>query len=152
MINPTTKAEVLAHMRSEHQAFLDVLSSIPEERMYETALYNAWSIKDFLAHVGWWAQVGADRIAMTRRGETPPPIDDYDLVNAEILERFRSISLDEAQALEHQGFAALEIQTEELSEEDIFQVHMGWIKGPTYGHYEEHMDDVKAWMQQNGLK
>jgi hypothetical protein len=28
---------------------------------------------------------------------------------------------------------------------------MGWIRGPTYAHYEEHIDDVKAWMQQNGF-
>jgi hypothetical protein len=151
MINPTTKDELLARMHTDRQELLDLLSRIPDAHMDEIALYDAWSIKDFIAHIGWWAQTGAERIAMSRRGEIPPPIDDYDAVNADVLERFRDISLSEARDIEKRGFAAIQTQTQELSEDEIFHTHMGWIRGPTYAHYEEHIDDVKAWMQQNGF-
>jgi hypothetical protein len=151
MSNPTTKDELLARMHEDRQELLSLLARIPDERMDEIALYDNWSIKDFIAHIGWWAQTAAQRIATTRRGETPPPIDDYDAVNEEVLERFRDISLAEARDMEQKGFAVVEKQTQELSEAEIFDIHMSWIRGTTYRHYEEHIDDVRAWMRQNGL-
>lgn len=151
MIEPTTKDELLTRMREDRQELLRLLARIPDARMQEIALHGAWSIKDFIAHIGWWAQTAAQRIAMTRRGETPPPIDDYDAVNAEVLERFRDMSLEEARELERSGFTAVEAQTQELSEDEIFRIHLSWIRGTTYRHYEEHIDDVRAWVRLNGL-
>lgn len=152
MTDPTTKDDLLIRMREDRQDLLSLLAKIPDDRMQEIALYDGWSIKDFMAHIGWWAQTASERIAMTRRGETPPPIDDYDAVNADVLERFRHISLEQAREMERSGFAAVELQTREISEEDALGTHLSWIRGTTYRHYEEHIDDIKAWMQRNGFE
>ena len=160
MTDPTTKAELLTRMRQGHQAFYDVLARIPDERMEEIALYDNWSIKDFIAHIGWWAQTAAEHIAMYRRGEHPAPID-TDTQNAEILDKYRITSLENVRAMEAAGAAALETQVEDAAEDEVFDANhfpaanghalLGLIVGDSYEHYAEHLPDVLVWMQKNGL-
>jgi hypothetical protein len=159
---PTTRADLLTHMREARQSFLALLASIPEERMYEIALYDNWTIKDFLAHIGWWEQSTADRIASLRRGEfATPPIGTTE-INADVLAKYRETPLNEVRVMESMGFTALETQIEELSEDEIFTAGrfeateraplLDWIADNTYAHYEEHVGDVTLWMQKNGLE
>src|SRR5687768_16500160 len=115
-----TKDKLLARMRAGHQEFYDVLARIPEERMDEIALYDAWTIKDFIAHIASWQQNSADRVAMLRRGERPPQIN-VDAVNAQVLARYRDTPLDEVRAMEESSFAALEQQVFEASEAELFE-------------------------------
>ena len=103
MSEPTTKAELITRMRQSHQEFYNVLARIPDERMDEIALYNAWTIKDFIAHIGAWEQSAADRIATWRRGEQPLNIPDINAVNARLLERYRPKTLSDIRAMEAAG-------------------------------------------------
>ena len=160
MPHPTTKAELLTRMRQGHQGFYNLLARIPDERMDEIALYDNWTIKDFIAHIGWWEQNAAERVAMYRRGERPLPID-TDTQNTEILDRYRGTSLGDVRAMEAAGAAALETQVREATEDEVFDVNLfpatnghaliELIAGDSYEHYAEHRDDVRAWMRQNGL-
>lgn len=161
MTDPTTQPEVLALMRESREQFFRILNRIPDERMTEIALYNIWSIKDFIAHIAWWEKLAAERMAIYRRHEVAPPMGDFDALNAEIHATYKSLPLDEVRAMEAEAFAALEAVVESMSDEDLFdsaryptsqgRALIGWVEGDTWGHYDEHLPDVQAWMQQNNL-
>jgi hypothetical protein len=160
MAHPKTKADLLIRMRAGHQKFYDVLARIPDERMHEIALYDNWSIKDFIAHIASWQQNTADRIAMLKRGERPPQIN-VDAINAQVLERYRDTPLDEVRAMEASSFAALEQQVKEASDAELFEpTHfpgrksslVSLIAGDSYDHYPEHLGDARAWMKKIGLE
>lgn len=161
MTYPTTKAALLDHMHKSHQTLLALLSRIPDERTDEIALYDTWSIKDFIAHIAWWQQNASERLAILLRGETPPLMLDYDHINATILEDHREMTLDQVRGLEVISFAALERVVRSASEADIFYADrfpaargnalIGGIADNSYEHYAEHIDDIRAWMRQNGL-
>lgn len=159
MAQSMSKEKLLARMRAGHQEFYDVLARIPEERMNEIALYDAWTIKDFIAHIASWQQNAADRTATLRRGERPAQIN-VDTINAQVLARYRDTPLDEVRAMEAASFAALEQQVTEASEEELFDPNhfpgrksslLSLIAGDSYDHYPEHLPDVRAWMQKAGL-
>lgn len=161
MPHPTTKLYLIVHLLESHQAFLKALSRIPPERLDEIALYDAWSIKDFIAHIGWWENSTAERIAALRLGETAEPPIGTDDINARVLEQYRDTPLDSVYAMEQSGFEALVAQVEALSDAQIFTPDalgntqgdplLRWIADNTYDHYAEHMGDVRAWMRLNGL-
>jgi hypothetical protein len=159
MAHPMTKAELLTRMRAGRQEFYDVINSIPDEHMTEIALYDAWTPKDLIAHIGSWQQNSADRVAMWRRSERPPQIN-VDAINAQTLARYRDTPLQEVRATEAESFAALEQQVMEASDAELFNPHhfpgrksslLSLIAADSYDHYPEHLGDLKQWMQKIGL-
>lgn len=160
MLSPTTQAQLLTHMRDSHRVLHTLLARIPDERMDEIALYDSWSIKDLIAHIGWWEQTAAERVAMYRRGERPAPIE-TEIQNAEILARYRMMSLADVRAMEAAGVVALETQVKDAAENEIFDVNhfpatnghalIELIAGDSYEHYDIHLPDVLVWMQKNGI-
>jgi hypothetical protein len=162
MTHPTTKADLLARMRTGHQEFYDVLARIPEERMDEIALYDTWSIKDFIAHIGWWQNSAAERISAARRGETPQSFDEFETINHEIFERYRYTPLAEVRAMEAESFEAVEKIVQSITDDgELFDAARypttngrqlaSYAAGNTFGHYADHLPDVLVWMQKNGL-
>lgn len=155
-----TKADLLARMREAHADFYAMLERIPEERTNEIAIYDNWTIKDLIAHLGWWYQSAAERIAAARRGDAPTVYTDYDEVNAQVQAQYRDMPLTEVRAMEAKGFAALEAIVETADEDELFDEDRypkarrsvaSYIIGNTYGHYEDHLPDAKAWMIQHNL-
>lgn len=162
MAYPTTKDDLLARMRAGHQQFYAALARIPDERMDEIALYDNWSIKDFIAHIGWWQNSASECIAAARRGDAVRAFEDEDEVNHEIFIRYRHTPLDEVRAMEAQSYAALERLVQSISDEgELFdggrypatngRQLASYAAGNTFGHYAMHLDDAQAWMRLNGL-
>jgi hypothetical protein len=162
MAHPTTKADLLARMQAGHQQFYAVLARIPEERMDEVALYDNWSIKDFIAHIGWWQNSAAERIAAARRGEPVQVFEDEDQVNHDVFTQYRHTPLDEVRAMEAESYTALEKLVQSISDEgELFdgarypstngRQLASYAAGNSFGHYAMHLDDVRAWMRLNGL-
>ena len=162
MQTTTPKVELLKRMHAGRQELYATLDRIPEELMDEIALYDNWTIKDFIAHIGWWEQTTADRIAAWRRGEEVPPItqDMIEAMNAHFLTRYHDMPLYEVRAMEASAFAALEHQVIEATDAEIFDPHrfpgrqsalLDLIAGDSYEHYAEHLPDVLVWMQKHGI-
>lgn len=162
MSAPTTKVEVLERMHASRQEFYTTIARIPEELMTEIAVYDAWTVKDVIAHLASWDQSLADRIAAYKRGEEIPFMTEemIEIMNTNTLMRYRDMPLSEVRALEASAFAALEHQVIEASDEEIFEVgHFPGlpvaleelIGGDTYEHYPDHLSDVLVWMQKNGI-
>ena len=162
MNRPKTKVDILKQMHACRQEFYATIERIPQELMTEIALYDAWTPKDLIAHLGAWDQSLADRIAAWRRGETIPLFDEemIQAMNAHFLMRYHDLPLHEVRAMEASAFAALEHQVIEASETEIFEPgHFAelpvaleeLIAGDTYKHYPDHLSDLLVWMQKHGI-
>jgi hypothetical protein len=126
-------------------------------QMIETDFPGGWSMKDLLAHLGWWEQRSIEIYRDLAKGEHPArPIssDDVDAVNAQILEQFRSKSLDEVVKFELAAYREVLQLVETAPEADLFdsqrfsawtkgEPFMEWILGNSSGHYEEHWSSIQ---------
>lgn len=158
---PTTKADLLRRMAASHQAYEETLACIPPEHFDDIVLYGNWTVKDLMAHIGWWIETGAERVAAVRRGEPLEQFAYYDPINDKILERFKSTPLAEIQAMEARGWHAMEQQVlatseAELFDEDRFPMLQGrplinLVMEETCDHYDGHLSDLKAMLQQGNL-
>ena len=79
---------ILEHSQKVQQAFVTDLS---DEQRSEVGTYEKWSAKDELAHIAYWQEQRAIRVAAEARGEEVPPAPaHYEQANAECFERFCS--------------------------------------------------------------
>jgi tetratricopeptide (TPR) repeat protein len=66
-----------------------------------------WSAKDMLAHVTFWQEVTAERLAAARRDEQPHALGDFQPVNERVFEERRGQSWEQALAGAQRAHAAL---------------------------------------------
>ncbi len=135
-----------------------VLTRFTPAQMNETDLPGGWSLKDLLAHFGWWEQRAIEIYRDLADGKFPMrPITpgDLDAVNAQILEQFRARSLDEVRAFEQEAYRALLNLAETAPETDLFdpqrfsswtngEPFAEWILGNSSGHYLEHWPSLES--------
>lgn len=158
---PTTKAELVERMRAGRADYEAALAPIDDADMLRPDLDNGWSVKDVLAHTGWWANVAANIVESVLETGWPRPEDDLklesdadvDRVNMDAYARMRDVSLAEARRLDRDGYARLLALVERASEADLFdparfEYRKGrplypWIIGNTYGHYDEHLPALR---------
>lgn len=159
--SPANKAELLEEMRAGRAEFESLLGQIGEADMLRPALDNGWSVKDVLAHTGWWANFAANMAEGLLESGRPRPEDDIkldsdadvDQVNADAYARLRDVTLADAQRLDQEGYARLVVLIERASETDLFDPNRfeyrkgrslsWWIIGNSYGHYGEHLPALR---------
>ena len=153
MKTPTTKTELLERMAISHYDYIETLARIPQEQFDDVVLYGIWTIKDLIAHIGWWIESGAERVAAVRRDEPLEQFANYDPINEAILARFRHVPLASVQAMEARGWQAMEQQVQAASEEEMFETDrfatlqgrplLNLVIEETYDHYDGHLADLK---------
>ncbi len=78
------------------QAFVDELS---QEDRAVVGTFEEWCAKDALAHIAYWKESRAQRLAALARGEEPPPSPPhFEQANRTCFERYCDCSWDEVQA------------------------------------------------------
>jgi len=146
------RSELLSKIRTSRALLEATIARIPEALLTEAALEGNWSVKDLLAHLGWWALRAADIYGALSRGGAPRVViaeDEIDKVNQRVIEEYRPRSLSEVRAFEAQAFGHLIAIVETAPEADLFQGHRfswthgqpfaNWISWNTYEHYELHI-------------
>ncbi len=154
------KTELLEQMRAGRQRLAAALARVDEGRWLTPELPAHWSIKDLLAHLGWWEGWIADLYATLLRGEIPyahhldqKAVDD---LNAQALAKYHDLPLAEVRRQEEGAYQNLLSMVENAPEEDLFDPHrFAWLQGEllaewiinnTYGHYDEHLVDLLRWL------
>ncbi|HTP10196.1 MAG TPA: ClbS/DfsB family four-helix bundle protein [Anaerolineae bacterium] len=146
------KTELLANIRSGRKQLEAALARLSEEQLLAPRLHGGWSIKDLIAHFGFWEGRIATLYGQLLRDEEPaadePPLDE---LNAQAFERSRAKSLDEVRREERDAYTQLLNIAVNASEDALFNPqHFAWTQGKpfaewiennTYGHYEEHAED-----------
>lgn len=119
-------------------------------------LANGWSLKDLLAHLGWWENHATNVYRALAAGQMPEHISGDEQVNAlnhQTLADFRARDVDEVRAYERQAFYDLVNIVETAPEEDLFDPQrFAWTEGrpfmdiigwDTFNHYPEHFPDLE---------
>jgi hypothetical protein len=148
----TTKADFLEEIMAGRARLETVLAGIPVEKMEQVVLYQAWSLKDYLAHLGFWATTVVSLFEILRTGKTPEPFPTLDEVNAQAHEESRSKSFEEVCTLEKDAYESVLNLVQRASDDELYDPHhFAWTAGRafsefiadnTFGHYEEHMPDL----------
>jgi hypothetical protein len=128
-------------------------------QMNQPGAVGDWSVKDVLAHIAFWERYMADIIRAAKSGETPQ-LDVEDLTesrNASVVAQYYLTSLGAVLAAWHAAREELLDQIAGLSEADLNDPQrFPWSEGRTlleriagnsYGHEQEHIDQIRAWIQ-----
>ena len=76
-------------------AFVDAFSLVPDARREDEGVVPGWSVKDLVWHCGYWTGYVADLVERAARGDGPAPDQDWDGVNALVIEEGRGMTWDE---------------------------------------------------------
>jgi hypothetical protein len=149
------KETLISIMQTSRQQFLQTLDTIRRQSLDEPVLPQGWSIKDLLAHIGFWEARATRLFRLLKAGQLPDPeVDDLstDEFNARNYQENRQRSWEDIRQAEESSFEALLQLVKGAMEEDLFnperfawtegQPFVDWIEGNTYGHYEEHLRDL----------
>ncbi len=98
---------------------------------------------------------GADD-ALAESEPQPAPIDDFSDMNDYIYLRNKSRQLDDVVTDFHTSYAQVVATVRSMDDALLFEPGRlswtdgnplyGWVVGNTYGHYEEHIGPIKAWL------
>lgn len=146
------RKELVSKIRTSRALLEAAIGRFPEPRLEEQALPGGWSVKDLIAHLGWWELRAADIYGALSRGSVPRMViaaDEVDNTNVRVIEEYRQYSLEEVRSFEAQAFRHIMTIVETAPEVDLFGAHrfswtMGqpfanWLMWNTYEHYEEHL-------------
>ena len=146
------KTELLANIRSGRAQLEARLAPLSVEQLLAPVLHGNWSVKDLIAHFGFWEQRIVTLYGQLSRGEEPAEDPALDELNAHAYAANRDKTLQEVRREEREAYEQLLALTEHASENDLFglqrftwtqgQSFAEWIEGNTYGHYEQHAADL----------
>lgn len=160
-----SKAELLEVMRAERAKWIALLAEISEARFSEPLVEGEWSIKDVIAHLTYYENAVVRWLDHVQRGERLPPSEltglsmdernaivrdrNTDRALADVLrdsELSFNRSLDAVQRLRDENLHDLEF-TRRIGAD--YSAH-DMIEGDTYGHYREHIEFVRGWLDKVG--
>jgi hypothetical protein len=151
------RAELLEQIHAGRKQLEDALAQFGDAEMLVAALPSGWTIKDMLAHLGWWERRIVSAYATLARGEMPDPESDavpVDDLNARVFAQNHNRPLAEVRRDEGEAYGAILALAENAPEDDLFnpnrfawtagRAFVEWIGDNTYGHYDEHLPDLRA--------
>ena len=169
----TNKDVFLARLTRERDKFELLINRIGfTRRLTLPGVLGKWSIKDLLAHILVYEQYIADRMYEIQQGEPYVPsrtqnaldafLDQYGypdlgspLLDDEapmewIVEKYRSVSLEDIVTQELNALASIVTSLEKMSEETIDKHNLyERIASNTSKHYREHIRDIRSWLVVN---
>jgi len=160
------KADLLAELKSENEAWEGLLADIGEDRMEEPGVAGAWSIKDIVAHLAAWRRRTVGRIEAVANGQPEPApswpaeLHEDDEINAWFHTRDRDKSVREVLAESRGVFQQLVSAVAKLPEDALSDpARFPWMEGAPlsgaafFGHFhDEHEADMRAFLSRQPAK
>jgi hypothetical protein len=146
------KAELMADVRSARQELLVALTRFNEGERMKPRFPNQWTIKDLLAHIGFWEKRAGDILSALLREQEPEGAIDgesLDEVNQRAYLEYRDLPLLEIEQKEREAYLRLMDLVDNAPDDAIFRSDyfawtdgrpfVDWIIGNTTDHYREHL-------------
>jgi hypothetical protein len=160
------RADLLAELNAENDAWERLLADIGEDRMDEPGIAGAWSIKDIVAHLAAWRRRTVGRIEAVAQGqpepahEWPADLQEDDEINAWFHERDRGKSVRETLAESRRVFEQLVSAIAKLPEDALSDpARFPWMEGrplsgaALFGHFhDEHEADMRGYLSRQPAK
>lgn len=171
MIDVMTKHDLLSRMDQERGAWENLLAAVGEARMTEPGVAGQWSVKDIVAHVGYWecwllanvteAATGREATTRDRYGvdTLPPGAETWteDEFNNWTYLQFLQRPLPVVVMGEQQTYHRLYTMLRGMREDDLFTPgRFKWTRGrpvweyvasETYQHLAHHSQSICAWLE-----
>ncbi len=151
------RAELLEQIHAGRKQLEETLAQFGDAEMMAAALPGGWTIKDVLAHLGWWEWRIVNAHDTLVRGEIPDPESDavpVDELNARVFAQYHDRPLAEVRRDEGEAYRAIYALAENAPEGDLFNPNrFAWTEGRafveeissnTYDHYDQHLPDLRA--------
>jgi mycothiol maleylpyruvate isomerase-like protein len=127
----------------------EAFGDVPPDRFEEPSLNEeGWSPKDVMHHIGAWADEAATVLGRIAAGTHRGGELDVDALNADWLEVGRGLDADIVRIRFAKGRVAMRQAFTRLSEVDSSAWEWFEESGPR--HYEEHLPDLRAFLEQGG--
>ncbi|MGD2027982.1 MAG: ClbS/DfsB family four-helix bundle protein [Anaerolineales bacterium] len=158
---PTNKAELRSLVLVTREKFASMWKGLPEEAMTRRpGPTEVWSVKDIIAHICFWESFAISRITILAAGEKLYLLTNFDALNKQAHDQFHNLPLEAVFAMFESNLPQIEALIDAISfeewadetRENFFKGHslMRMLGGNTFGHYFEHMDDLKAFREKVG--
>ena len=156
------KTQLLEQMETGRAEFDALLVQLSDEQMLNPALDGGRSIKDILSHIAVWQWRCARWFEISLRGEVPErpepgvtwqqmdELNERDFLNA------RNATLQEARDDYRRSYQHLFDLLKSMPEEDFGNTHrFSWWEGEpisqviasnSFEHYQEHAEQIQAWL------
>ncbi len=146
MANQMTKGELLGLIRSGLADFEATLARFTDAQMAEAKVQAEWTVKDILAHLTAWERWLLKRLS---EGAKLQPINfteaEVNQINEEYYVASRTRPLADIRA-DFQKVHQEVLKAVEGQPAVIEGLPLELIANNTYGHYEEHLPAMRAWL------
>lgn len=149
--------ELLGRIRDGRAELESALALFDKRDLTEPLLDSGWSIKDIIAHIGFWEQRMVNLYDILSAGDVPQDAIDgetLDELNARVFNENRLLPLGIVQVNELTAFRMLVNIAETAPDEDLFdpgrfawcegEPFRNWIATNTWEHYADHVPDLRA--------
>jgi hypothetical protein len=153
----SSKKELTEKILASRKQLDAALAHVDNERMPLVILHGEWSVKDLIGHLGFWEAHVVSLFTTLRMGRKPLPSLELDALNAKVLADSRRLSQTEVQRQEKKAYQDVLALIQKATHEELFDgSHFAWTEGRpfytfiadnTYGHYEEHLPGLLAWLK-----
>lgn len=153
-----SKTRLLKEMRSGYDAFEQLLSTLNEDDMTTPNVNGNWSVKDNLAHLGFWHEHVLNMLNGAQSNTEPEedfPGLDADEANEHIYAQNKDRALADTLSTFRSTYQQVLAKVEEMSEEAL-TTPRSWLGdnspvwpyviGNVHGHYEEHSQIINDWL------
>lgn len=151
------RAELLTRIREGRAELEEALRGFERQKLTDALLPNGWSIRDIIAHIGFWERRMVTLYDILRAGDVPRDVIDgesLDQLNARVYEENQLLPIGIVQMNEVEAYRALLTIVETAPESDLFDpARFAWTEGDpfyrfiavnTYEHYADHLPDLRA--------
>ena len=151
------KQDLFEKILASREELIKAISKVTDQQKSLVILHGEWSTRDLVGHLGFWENRVADLYNALKAGENPEPAEDLDRMNAQAAEAMRQKTFSEVEAYETIAYERVLDIVRRASEQELFDPgFFPWTKGTcfqelisdnTWGHYEEHLPELNAWLK-----
>lgn len=151
------RAELIKQIHDGRAELEAALALFDESDMNEPLLPNGWSVKDVIAHIGFWEGRIVSLYGILSAGDVPKDTvtaETLDELNARVFEENQLLPLGIVRLNEQEAYQALLNVAETAPEDDLYNAErFAWTKGTpfyqfivenTYAHYADHLPDLRT--------
>jgi hypothetical protein len=145
---------LVAELQLERDGFFDALSAVAPESLTTPGLVGAWSAREIIAHLGYWAGHAVEAIHAVEQDRIEPDEPDTDAVNETVARVARSTDIATVRRREAASFEALlerlravepGLLATELPEGDTL---LEAVRGDGPDHYREHAEQLRRVLEE----
>jgi hypothetical protein len=149
------KQQLLKKLEQAWESFKDSYAGLSDQQLVEPGVTEDWSVKDILAHVGWWEEEALKHLPHILQGGRPERYSvvygGIDAFNAQMTELKRGLPLAEVRRqLEDTHSRLVEylrgVPDEQFTSETRFRRR---LRLDTYSHYPIHTRAIREWRERS---